>query len=150
MALYKGTIAYLLKTEDGEISWTVCPKTLLCPNSYGNTIQKGLFNKLKEVPPTGSKRHNRMKNISCRRNIFRLVEREANENWTEHCQLVSHCITLSRVQLNWNYPLEKKRKSTQKTSCPIATVAGNKGIKQIKPENSNGKIVLVFLLQNQL
>lgn len=80
MALYKGTIAYLLKTEDGEISWTVCPKTLLCPNSYGNTIQKGLFNKLKEVPPTGSKRHNRMKNISCRRNIFRLLEREANQN----------------------------------------------------------------------
>lgn len=32
-ALYKETIAYLLKTEDGEISWTVCPKTLLCLNS---------------------------------------------------------------------------------------------------------------------
>lgn len=92
-----------------------------------------------------------MKNISCRRNIFRLLEREANENRTEHCQLVSHHITLSRVQLNWNYPLEKKEKdSAQKTSCCITTVAENKGIKQIKPENSNGKFVLVFLLQNQL
>lgn len=68
-------IAYLLKTEDGEISWTAYPKALLCLKSYGNTIQKGLFNKLKVIPPTGSKRHNRMKNISCRRNIFRLLER---------------------------------------------------------------------------
>lgn len=75
MSLYIKTAASLLKREDGETSWTTCPETLLHLNSYGNTFQKGLFNKLKVIPPTGSKSHNRMKYISCRRNIFRLLER---------------------------------------------------------------------------
>lgn len=45
---------------------------------------------------------------------------------------------------------KNEKVSAQKSSCHITTVAENKGIKKIKPENRNGKFVLVFLLQNQL
>lgn len=77
----------------------------------------------------GSKRYNRTENISCRRSIFNFLWREADENWTEYSQLVSHHISLSRVLLNSNYPSEKNQKSAQKPSCHITKVAENKGIK---------------------
>lgn len=52
----------------------------LAQRPYCAEIFMGLFNKLKGIPPMGSKRYNRTENISCRRSIFNFLWREADEN----------------------------------------------------------------------
>lgn len=47
----------------------------LAQRPYSAKIFMGLFNKLKGKPPMGSKRHNRTENISCRRSIFKFLQR---------------------------------------------------------------------------